>query len=71
MTDDLEQRIQRLETHLAHLERQHEELNQVVIDQDRVLRRLLSSAKNNEEFIRGLEIERIRANNPPPPHYQA
>jgi uncharacterized coiled-coil protein SlyX len=63
-------RLQKLESTIAHLERQYDELNKVVIEQSRAITRLQSELGRATEALRSAEIERIRANNPKPPHYQ-
>ncbi len=64
------QRLEKIESHLAHLERQYEELNQVVIDQGKLLARLQRDSAKVSDAVQTIELERIRANNPKPPHYQ-
>jgi uncharacterized coiled-coil protein SlyX len=64
------QRLERIESHLAHLERQYEELNQVVIEQGKLLARLQRDSAKVSDAVQTIELERIRANNPKPPHYQ-
>jgi uncharacterized coiled-coil protein SlyX len=68
--DAREERLQKLETHLAFLDRQYDELNKVVIEQGRALGRLQSELARAGDALRSAEIERIRANNQKPPHYQ-
>ncbi len=63
-------RLEKIESHLAHLEKQYEELNRVVIEQARVLARLLKEHTKVSGAVETMEMERIRANNPKPPHYQ-
>jgi uncharacterized coiled-coil protein SlyX len=63
-------RLQKLESHLAFLDRQYDELNKVVIEQGRALSRIQSELARASEALRSAEIERIRATNPKPPHYQ-
>lgn len=63
-------RLERLETQIAFLERQYDELNQVVIDQSRLLARLQAELSRTSEALTGIELERIRANTQKPPHYQ-
>ncbi len=70
MNDDSAARLERIETHLAHLERQFEELNQVVIEQGRALKRLASLQQRLSECVENAELDRIRSTNPKPPHYQ-
>jgi uncharacterized coiled-coil protein SlyX len=69
--DDVSQRLERIESHLAHLEKQYEELNQVAIEQGRLLARLQKECAKVSDGVGTMELERIRSNNPKPPHYQA
>ena len=64
------QRLEKIESHLAHLERQYEELNHVVIEQGKLLARLQRDSAKVSDAVQTIELERIRANNPKPPHYQ-
>ena len=70
MNEELVQRLERLESHVAHLERQYEELNQVVIEQGRLLKKLQTQQHRLADTIETAERERIHATNPKPPHYQ-
>jgi uncharacterized coiled-coil protein SlyX len=63
-------RLEKLESQLAFLERQYDQLNEVVIDQSRQLARIQAELNRASETIGAIEIERIRANNQKPPHYQ-
>ncbi len=63
-------RLQKLESALAHIEHQHEQLNQVVVEQARTLARLQKEIARASEAMENQELERIRANNQKPPHYQ-
>lgn len=65
-----EDRLQKLESHLAFLERQYDELNKVVIAQSKTLARMQAELTRASDALRESEIERIRASNPKPPHYQ-
>ena len=67
---DLSERLEKIESHLAHLEHQYEQLNNVVIEQGRLLARLQKENAKVSETVQTMELERIRANNPKPPHYQ-
>lgn len=67
---DVEKQLARLESHLMHLERQYEELNQVVIEQARIIGRLQKEHAKVSTAVQTIEIERISANNAKPPHYQ-
>lgn len=66
----LEARLQKLESALAHLEHQHEQLNGVVTEQARLIARLQKEVARASEAMENQELERIRANNQKPPHYQ-
>jgi uncharacterized coiled-coil protein SlyX len=63
-------RLDRIESHLSHLERQYEELNQVVIEQARIIARLQKEHAKVSTAVQTMEIDRISANNTKPPHYQ-
>lgn len=67
---DTSERMEKLETNFAHLERQYEELNKVVIEQGRLLMRLQKEHTKTSDAVQTMELERIRANNTKPPHYQ-
>ena len=64
------QRLEKIESHLAHLEKQYEELNQVVVEQARVLAKLQKEHSKVSGAVETMEMERISANNAKPPHYQ-
>lgn len=64
------ERLEKIESHLAHLERQYEELNQVVIEQAKLLARLQKESAKVSDTITTIELERVRSTNPKPPHYQ-
>lgn len=70
MQDEISQRLERLEANAAHLEHQVEQLNQVVIAQGKVLERLKREVQRQTTAMETLELERMKANNPKPPHYQ-
>lgn len=70
MDESLTARLLKVESALAHLERQHEELNGVVVEQARLIGRLQKEVARASEAMEGQELERIRANNQKPPHYQ-
>ena len=67
---ELQRRLERIEAHLAHVERLHDELNEVVIDQARLLKKLQTQVRRVANSVEAAELERIRATNPKPPHYQ-
>lgn len=70
MSEPLAGRLLKVESALAHLERQHEELNGVVVEQARILARLQKELGRATQALESAELERIRANNQKPPHYQ-
>ena len=70
MPDENSQRIDKLESHLAHLEHQVEQLNEVVIEQGKLLDRLKKETHRQSAIMQTLELERIKSNVQKPPHYQ-
>ncbi|MCD0461210.1 SlyX family protein [Roseiconus lacunae] len=69
---DHSDRIIELESQLAHLQRQYDELNQVVIDQTRDIQRLLKQALKWEQDLDRLKhaVEpRGELADEKPPHY--
>ena len=69
MPDESSQRIDKLESHLAHLEHQVEQLNEVVIEQGKLLDRLKKETQRQSGIMQALELERIKSNVQKPPHY--
>ena len=63
-------RLEKIESALAHLEHQHEQLNGVVTEQARLIARLQKEVARASQAMESQEMERIRANNQKPPHYQ-
>jgi len=70
MTDETSQRMEKLESNISHLEHQVEQLNGVIIEQGKLLERLKKEVQRQSASMGTLELERIKANNPKPPHYQ-
>jgi uncharacterized coiled-coil protein SlyX len=70
MADEYSRRMDKLEANLAHLEHQVEQLNGVVIEQDKLLERLKKEVQRQSRSMETLELERIQSNNAKPPHYQ-
>jgi uncharacterized coiled-coil protein SlyX len=70
MADDISSRFEKLESNLAHLEHQLEQLNAVVVEQVKVLERLKKEVQRQSTAMQTLELERIKANHQKPPHYQ-
>ena len=70
MNDESAQRLERLEAHVTHLEHQVEQLNGVLIDQGRLVEQLKRQSQRQSATLEAIELERIKATNPKPPHYQ-
>lgn len=70
MNDEHSQRMERLEANFAHIEHQVEQLNQVIIDQARTIDSLKKQAQRQSQTLEGMELDRIKATNAKPPHYQ-
>ena len=70
MKDETSQRLERVEANATHLEHQVEQLNQVVIEQGKLLARLKKEVQRQTAAMETLELERMKANNPRPPHHQ-
>jgi SlyX protein len=70
MNDEVAERLTRLESAIAHLERLTEQLNEVIIDQRRQLDHLKKKLDLQGQSLETIELERIRSTNPKPPHYQ-
>ena len=70
MPDENSQRIDKLESHVAHLEHQVEQLNGVIIDQGKLLDRLKKEVQRQSSILQTLELERMKSNVQKPPHYQ-
>ena len=68
--NELSERLEKIETHFAHLEHQFEQLNNVVIEQGRLLARLQKAHAKVSQTVETIELEKIRANNPKPPHHR-
>ena len=64
------QRMDKVESQLAHLEHQVEQLNGVVIEQGKLLDWLRKETKRQSGAMQTLELERMKSNMLKPPHYQ-
>ena len=69
MNDEILQRLGRIESHAAHLEHQVEQMNGVLIEQGSVVEHLKKQVQRQSTVLETLELERIKANNPRPPHH--
>lgn len=63
------ERITRLEASVAHLERLFDELNTVVVEQDRRLGRLEKRLDQVAQLFEGSELDSLRQLQEKPPHY--
>lgn len=69
MNDEITQRFEKLEANIAHLEHQVEQLNEVLVDQSKLVERLKKEVQRQSATMETMELERIKANNPKPPHH--
>lgn len=69
MSEEANQRLERVEASLAHLEHQVEQLNGVVIEQGRQLDQLKKLVQRQATTLESMELERVKATNSKPPHY--
>ncbi len=70
MNDEISTRLGKIESHVAHLEHQVEQMNGVIVEQDKLLTRLKKEMQRQSSAMETIEMERIKANNTKPPHYQ-
>lgn len=70
MNDETQARLGKIESHIAHLEHQVEQMNGVIVEQGKVIERLKKEAQRQSSAMETLELERIKSNNAKPPHYQ-
>jgi uncharacterized coiled-coil protein SlyX len=70
MADENTSRFEQLESHLAHLEHQVEQLNAVLIEQVKLVERLKKEVQRQSSALQTMELESIKSNNQKPPHYQ-
>ena len=69
MNDESALRLERIEAHVTHLEHQVEQLNGVLIEQGRLVEQLKRQAQRQSATLEAIEMDRIKATNPKPPHY--
>lgn len=70
MAEENSHRVDKLESLVAHLEHQIEELDSVVIAQGKLLAHLKKEVQRQSAAMQTLELERIKGNQQKPPHYQ-
>ena len=69
MTSETSQRLERIEANIAHLEHQVEQLNEVIIEQGKLVESLKKQVQRQAATMESLEMDRIKATNPKPPHH--
>jgi uncharacterized coiled-coil protein SlyX len=69
VSEESARRLDRVEANLAHLEHQVEQLNGVIIEQARDLEQLKKLVQRQATTLESIELERVKATNPKPPHY--
>ncbi|MDB6018939.1 MAG: hypothetical protein JWR19_3428 [Pedosphaera sp.] len=70
MDQELAERLEKLESNLAHLEHLCDQLNQVVLAQGRQLTKMQTMQQRISQTVETIEMDRIKATNVRPPHYQ-
>ena len=68
--NDHAERIEKLEAHAAHLERQIDQLNEIIIQQSQELDRLKKQVGRISQTLESAELDRIKSVDTKPPHYQ-
>jgi len=69
MADEISQRLEKLESHVAHLEHQVEQLNEVLTEQSQLVEVLKKQVQRQSGVLETMEMERIKTNNPRPTHH--
>ncbi len=69
MEEESEERLIRMETAIAHLEDLVEKLNQVVTEQGMAMDRLQKENRRLIDTIAASELDSIKKNDAPPPHW--
>jgi uncharacterized coiled-coil protein SlyX len=70
MDKELSARLEKIESHLAHLEHQYDQLNNVVLEHSRQLAKMQALQHKISQTVETIELDRIKSTNPKPPHYQ-
>jgi SlyX protein len=70
MSEETRQRLEQMEANLAHLEHQVEQMNGVLIQQGRLVDLMKKQVQRQSAVLESIELERIKANQTKPPHYQ-
>ena len=69
MNEETSQRLERIEANVAHLEHQVEQLNEVIIEQGKLVETLKKQVQRQAATMETIEMDRIKATNPKPPHH--
>ena len=70
MNEETRQRMEQMEASQAHLEHQVEQMNGVLIQQGRLVELMKKQVQRQSAVLESIELERIKANQTKPPHYQ-
>ena len=70
MKDELEHRLEKIESTIANLENLHDKLNEVVIEQGKAIRKLQVYQQRLAQTMESIESDRVKADRSKPPHYQ-
>jgi uncharacterized coiled-coil protein SlyX len=70
MDNSIIDRLAKIESAVAHLDRLYEQLNQVVMEQGRLLGKLQSQEERISQSLSAIELDRVRSTNSKPPHYE-
>jgi uncharacterized coiled-coil protein SlyX len=60
--------MEKLESNVAHLEHQVDQLNDVVVEQGKILSKLRKEIQRQSSLLQTLELERMKSNVQKPPH---
>ena len=66
---DANERLTKIESNLAELERLCDELNKIVIAQGKALHRMGARQQQISDTVETIEMDRIKSTNAKPPHY--
>ena len=69
MSDEISKRFEKLEAHVAHLEHQVEQLNEMVTRQSKLGEVLKKQVQRQSGVLETMELERIKDNNAKSPHH--
>ena len=61
-------RLEKIESHLTHLEEQFDQLNQVVIEQGKQLSRMQIHLRRVSSTLEAEELDRVKSTQSRPPH---